>query len=106
MQWFKKTWHQVPKRLREPIILTIGLTFVITSGLIGWLPGPGGIPLFLIGVSILATEFHWAARLRDFILAIIKQTGSWMRRNPLVASIAILFGLSISLTLAYFFFLT
>ncbi len=30
----------------------------------GWLPGPGGIPLALVGLAVLSTEFEWARRLR------------------------------------------
>ena len=28
----------------------------------GWLPGPGGVPLFLIGLSLLAANHDWAER--------------------------------------------
>ncbi len=28
----------------------------------GWLPGPGGIPLFIIGLSLLAINHEWAER--------------------------------------------
>lgn len=30
--------------------------------LFGWLPGPGGIPLFLLGLSLLAVNHDWARR--------------------------------------------
>lgn len=30
--------------------------------LFGWLPGPGGIPLFLLGLSLLAANHDWAER--------------------------------------------
>ena len=30
--------------------------------LFGWLPGPGGIPLFLLGLSLLAVNHDWAER--------------------------------------------
>ena len=31
----------------------------------GWLPGPGGIPLFIIGLSLLAINHDWAKRYID-----------------------------------------
>lgn len=31
----------------------------------GWLPGPGGIPLFLLGLSLLAANHDWAERWLD-----------------------------------------
>lgn len=30
--------------------------------LFGWLPGPGGIPLFILGLSLLAANHDWAER--------------------------------------------
>jgi hypothetical protein len=30
--------------------------------LFGWLPGPGGIPLFILGLSLLAVNHDWAER--------------------------------------------
>lgn len=34
---------------------------------LGWLPGPGGIPLFLVGLSLVATNHEWAENiLKDF----------------------------------------
>lgn len=38
-----------------------GLCFIGVI-LFGWLPGPGGIPLFLLGLSLLATNHDWAER--------------------------------------------
>src|SRR5262249_26260842 len=30
--------------------------------LLGWLPGPGGIPLFILGLSLLAINHRWAKK--------------------------------------------
>lgn len=87
MEKLKHSWFKVPRTIRRPIVLVVGMVFVIAAGLTGWLPGPGGIPLFLIGVAILATEFEWAQRLRDFILRIIKQLGAWWRRHKIIGTI-------------------
>lgn len=38
-----------------------GLCFIGVI-LFGWLPGPGGIPLFLLGLSLLAANHDWAER--------------------------------------------
>lgn len=49
---------------RRLIILVVGLTILALSVPIGiLLPGPGGIPLAIAGLMILATEFVWARRL-------------------------------------------
>lgn len=33
----------------------------------GWLPGPGGLPLFIIGLSLFAINHEWAKRYIDII---------------------------------------
>lgn len=40
---------------------------MIAAILTGWLPGPGGIPLFIIGLSILAIHHEWAQKYIDKI---------------------------------------
>jgi len=43
--------------------------FLILLGIAsGWLPGPGGIPLVLAGLSLLSIHNEWAQRLRDYII--------------------------------------
>lgn len=50
-------------RFSKIIILDIlGAMFMIAALLTGWLPGPGGIPLFIIGLSLLAINHEWAER--------------------------------------------
>lgn len=40
-----------------------GVTLIIISPLLGWLPGPGGIPLFLAGLGLLSVHNEWAQKL-------------------------------------------
>src|SRR5690606_24960658 len=35
--------------------------------LTGWLPGPGGIPLFIVGLGLLAINHEWAERYIDML---------------------------------------
>jgi len=98
----KHSWSRTPSSVRKPIVLIVGLLFVIASGLLGWLPGPGGIPLFLIGIAILATEFAWAHRIKVFILDIIHGIGRWYRQHRVIGTICFAALASISATLAYF----
>ncbi len=46
---------------------TLGVIFMIIAVLTGWLPGPGGIPLFIIGLSLLAVNHEWARRYMDIL---------------------------------------
>lgn len=41
---------------------TLAVLCFIGVALFGWLPGPGGIPLFLLGLSFLAVNHEWAER--------------------------------------------
>ena len=41
---------------------SLGILFILLALLTGWLPGPGGIPLFIIGLSMLAVNHAWARR--------------------------------------------
>lgn len=46
----------------------LGALLIIASGLTGWLPGPGGIPLFLAGMAVWASEFAWAKSLMEWFI--------------------------------------
>lgn len=55
----------------------LGTLLIIASALTGWLPGPGGIPLFLTGMALLATEFIWAKKLRKRIVRAVRVYLEW-----------------------------
>lgn len=40
----------------------LGIVLIILALLLGWLPGPGGIPLLLAGLGLLAINHAWARR--------------------------------------------
>jgi hypothetical protein len=46
-----------------------GYLLIVAAALTGWLPGPGGIPLFIAGLGLLSINNEWARRLRDYLLA-------------------------------------
>lgn len=55
------------KPLRRLAIDILGVLLIITAGAIGWLPGPGGIPLFLAGLGLLAKNHTWAQNLLNIL---------------------------------------
>lgn len=60
----KRDDRHVVKRLA---IDFAGFGLIIISPFLGWLPGPGGIPIFLAGLGILALNYDWAENLlKDF----------------------------------------
>jgi hypothetical protein len=90
MEPIKRKWQGLPSNIRKPIVFIVGMLFVIASVLTGWLPGPGGIPLFLIGIAILATEFAWALRLRDRVMTWIRQAGKQYNQHKIVGTLALI----------------
>ena len=104
MNSVKKSWKRLPRHVRRPIVVVTGSLILLISATIGWLPGPGGIPLFLLGIAILASEFTWAERIRDLILDTIDRGLRYCKRNPLIATLLIVVGLGISASLVYLSF--
>ncbi len=72
-QW----WKRKPTSVRKPLVLTFGMLLVIISPFTGILPGPGGIPIFLLGIAILASEYDWADRMKQFFLNVLPE---WIKR--------------------------
>lgn len=51
------------------VVLTdvLGAICLISALLFGWLPGPGGIPLFILGLTLLSINHKWARRYIDLV---------------------------------------
>lgn len=60
----------------------VGTTLMIVALMTGWLPGPGGIPLFLIGLAVLASEFEWAHHLLERAKLAFHELTEWSARQP------------------------
>ena len=50
----------------------------------GPLPGPGGIPLVLLGIAVWSSEFEWAQRLMYWFKAQLKRYRRWPRSHRLL----------------------
>lgn len=82
MQRVKSIWKSIPDKPRRIATFVIGVLLIIISGLIGWIPGPGGMVPFLLGIALLATEFTWAERVRDYILNTLKKSADYISNRP------------------------
>jgi hypothetical protein len=102
MQRVKRIWKRLPNTPRRVLTFVVGFTLIIISGLIGWIPGPGGMVPFLLGIAILATEFSWAQRLRDAILARVSEAGQYARKHPLVTLLITIIGISLMVSFLYY----
>ena len=57
----------------------LGLLLVCSGLLTGPLPGPGGIPLVLLGLAVWSSEFEWAHRLMQWFKAQLHRFRGWTR---------------------------
>jgi hypothetical protein len=75
-----------PPKIIEIVFLdTLGSMLMIAAILTGWLPGPGGIPLFILGLSLLAINHAWAKRHILKIREYVKQIDKFLfERGPKV----------------------
>ncbi len=67
--------HQL--RVYRVVVAFVGTLFIALGFVTGPLPGPGGIPLVLLGLAIWASEFVWAQHLMDFFKAQLHRFRSW-----------------------------
>ncbi|EPH02812.1 hypothetical protein HMPREF1531_02124 [Propionibacterium sp. oral taxon 192 str. F0372] len=73
--------HPVGRFWLRLFVGLLGTAMIIAAPLLGWLPGPGGIPLFLLGMAVLGTEFGWAARLRRHCVHGVHLYLTWPKRK-------------------------
>jgi len=82
----------------------VGTLLVVLGCLSGPLPGPGGIPLVLLGLAVMASEFVWAERLMELFKRQLHRFRSWSRARQTAAFLVFfaccgLFGYGYLLTL-------
>ena len=58
----------MPRNIKRIGIDAAGYLLILAAALTGWLPGPGGIPLFIAGLSLLSVNNKWAKDLREYVL--------------------------------------
>lgn len=63
-----------------------GFSLMIIAPFLGWLPGPGGIPLFLAGLGLVSLNHEWAANLlKDFERRRDEFTDKYLMSSPRVS---------------------
>ncbi len=85
-------WINIAVHIRKPLVFLIGMLFIILSPFAGVIPGPGGILVFLVGISILASEFDWAENLKSILL--VKLPSEVKRRWQPTPAWALVFDIS------------
>lgn len=86
MESLKRYWKSIPTAVRKPLVFIVGTAIVILGLVLLPLPGPGWVIIFL-GFAVLATEFAFAEKVRDWlvdqlqlVLSKIKQAWKKFRR--------------------------
>lgn len=89
MERLYHAWKRTPHHIRKTLVFIVGMSFIIAAPFTAVLPGPGGIPLFLIGIAILASEFFWAQRLRNYFLMRVQWLSQLYRDHRKIGNIII-----------------
>jgi uncharacterized protein (TIGR02611 family) len=66
------------------VVAIAGLLLVCLGFVSGPIPGPGGIPLILLGLAIWSSEFEWAHRLMQRFKLYLHRYGAWPRRKQVL----------------------
>ena len=82
--------RQSPTQLRiyRAVVGVVGFFFICLGFVSGPIPGPGGIPLVLLGLAIWSSEFVWAQRLMAWFKRQLRRFQSWTRPQQALAWIA------------------
>lgn len=77
MSKLKKGWQKVPRTIRRALVFMIGVPVVIAGLIMLVTPGPGWAGIFL-GFAILASEFAFAEKVRDWLVRYLKNIIKWL----------------------------
>lgn len=85
------------------VVGVVGVSIMLLAISIGWLPGPGGVPLFLVGLAVLATEFVWASKVLFHANHTVRRFATWSARQPRWVRGAMVAALVVAILLAMWF---
>lgn len=80
MKQLKEAYRRTPSLVRQVIVTIVGALVIFAGVAMLALPGPGWATIFL-GLAILATEFPWAERARDWILQRFKSAWQAIKKS-------------------------
>ena len=88
---WRRRIRQNPRKLAvyRVAVAIAGLLLVCLGFVSGPIPGPGGIPLVLLGLAIWSSEFEWALRLMHWFKLQLRRYQAWPRRTQVVFWVAL-----------------
>ncbi|MFO0920093.1 MAG: PGPGW domain-containing protein [Candidatus Saccharimonadales bacterium] len=97
----------VREKAKTILIDIAGVFLIILSGLTGWLPGPGGIPLLIAGLGLLSINHDWAQRWLEFIkehgLKVTDKLFNGSRKTAIFVDVIGIVVLSIAVIIVFIF---
>jgi uncharacterized protein (TIGR02611 family) len=76
--WRRKIRENKHKlRVYRTAVALLGLILIALGFISGPLPGPGGIPLVLLGLAVWSSEFEWAHQLMQSFKAQLHRYRTW-----------------------------
>lgn len=79
MEHLKRRWKKTPTAIRKPLVFIFGFAIVGAGIFMLVFPGPGWAAIF-VGFAILATEFAFAERVRDWLIKELKLVVTKLKR--------------------------
>ena len=80
------------RRIYRMVVGLAGLLLIMLGLVTGPLPGPGGIPLILLGLAVWASEFAWAHRLMLRFKHALHVFRGWRPKQQALAGVAFFAG--------------
>lgn len=71
-------WKRIPKPVRAPLVFIVGVSVIAAGIVMLVIPGPGWAAIF-VGFAILATEFAFAEKVRDWLIGELKRLFAWAK---------------------------
>lgn len=85
-EWRRKIRADPHKaRIYRVVVAVVGTLLIVLGAATGPLPGPGGIPLVLLGLAVWASEFEWAQRLMQWFKRQLHTFRGWSRPRQTLA---------------------
>lgn len=84
--------------LKSLLTIVAGALVTLLGIILMPVPGPGGTPVFLAGLAILAMELPWARALKDRVEARLQVSRTWKKslwhRIGIVTGLVIIYGMT------------
>lgn len=82
-------------RIYRVLVGALGTLLILLGVATGPLPGPGGIPLVLLGLAVWASEFAWAHRLMQWFKLQLHKFRGWSTSRQVLTWLILVVGVGV-----------